>query len=56
VLVLTAPREEQFERLLQQVDRSLFRRPADAGPIEEAARMPLLGRKLHLHTDWRGES
>ena len=55
VLVLTAPREEQFERLLQQVERSLFRRAAGTGPIEEAARLPLVGRKLHVHTDWNGE-
>ena len=46
VLVLSAPHQEQFERLLKEVDRSLFR---------QAARMPLLGRKLHVHTDWRGD-
>jgi Domain of unknown function (DUF5615) len=46
VLVLSAPHQEQFERLLKEVDRALFR---------QAARMPLLGRKLHVHTDWRGD-
>jgi hypothetical protein len=46
VLVLSAPHQEQFERLLKEVDRALFRR---------AARMPLLGRKLHVHTDWNGD-
>jgi len=46
VLVLSAPHQAQFERLLKEVDRALFR---------QAARMPLLGRKLHVHTDWRGE-
>jgi hypothetical protein len=46
VLVLSAPHQEQFERLLKEVDRALFR---------QAARMPLLGRKLHVHTDWNGD-
>lgn len=55
VLVLSAPREEQFERLLQQVDRSLFRRSSGTGSIENGARLPLAGRKLHVHTDWNGE-
>ena len=55
VLVLSAPHEAQFERLLQQVDRSLFRRSAATGAIEDDARMPLRGRKLHVHTDWQGE-
>lgn len=55
VLVLTAPDEMQFERLLTQVDRLLFRQPSDKRSIGDAARMPLLGRKLHVHTDWKGE-
>jgi hypothetical protein len=55
VLVLSAPREEQFERLLQQIDRTLFRRAPGAGSIENAAGLPLAGRKLHVHTDWTGE-
>jgi predicted nuclease of predicted toxin-antitoxin system len=46
VLVLSAPDQAQFERLLQQIDRVLFQQ--DAG-------MPLHGRKLHVHTDWSGE-
>ena len=45
VLVLTAPAEEQFERLLKHADRVLF-------PL---AALPLLGRKLHVHADWDGE-
>jgi hypothetical protein len=43
VLVLSAPHEEQLERLVARVDRVLFR-----------TRMPLVGRKLHVHTDWEG--
>jgi predicted nuclease of predicted toxin-antitoxin system len=44
VLVMSAPNEEQFQRLLKQIDQVLFR-----------SRLPLLGRKLHVHTDWQGE-
>jgi len=69
VLVMSAPHEEQFVRLLKQVDRVLFRPPAPSGRPErvegqrtsdkgsegDASRMPLLGRKLHVHTDWQGE-
>ena len=55
VLVLTAPQEEQLERLLTQIDRVLFRQASDKRFSAEAARMPLLGRKLHVHTDWKGE-
>jgi hypothetical protein len=46
VVVLSAPHEEQLQRLLQQLDRVLFQ----GGP-----HMPLWGRKLHVHTDWSGE-
>ena len=55
VLVLSAPREEQFERLLTQVDRALFHQPPDRSPGPGTSRLPLLGRKLHVHTDWTGE-
>jgi hypothetical protein len=54
VLVLSAPQEEQFLRLLEQVDRVLFRPPAGKRS-GDAFRMPLLGRKLHVQTDWQGE-
>jgi hypothetical protein len=46
VLVLSAADQAQFERLLTRLDRVVFR---------QSARMPLLGRKLHVHTDWSGE-
>jgi len=55
VLVLSAPHQEHFERLLKEVDRVLFRPPADKRPGVDASRLPLLGRKLHVHTDWRGD-
>jgi predicted nuclease of predicted toxin-antitoxin system len=46
VVVLSAPRDEQFQRLLQQIDRVFF---------QNGSPMPLAGRKLHVHTDWSGE-
>jgi predicted nuclease of predicted toxin-antitoxin system len=52
VLVLTAPHEEQFERLLREIDRVLFR-PLRGTSFD--VRMPLRGRKLHVHSDWTGE-
>lgn len=64
VLVMSAPNEEQLQRLLTQVDRVLFRpstgpgRPGRASEKQSGAevwRLPLLGRKLHVHTDWQGE-
>ena len=46
VVVLSAPQEERLQRLLTQIDRALF---------QDGSHMPLLGRKLHVHTDWSGE-
>lgn len=44
VLVLAAPNAAGFEALLARLDRGLFRA---AGPL------PLEGRTLHAHTDWK---
>ena len=46
VVVLSAPHQEQLERLLQRLDHAVF---------QGGAHTPLLGRKLHVHTDWSGE-
>ena len=56
ILVLSAPDEMQFERLLAEVDRTLFPRlsEADLG-AGNSYRLPLAGRKLHVHSDWQGE-
>ena len=57
VLVLSAPHEEQCERLLTQIDRVLFPKLSDTSNSsgECADRLPLAGRKLHVHTDWNGK-
>lgn len=67
VLIVSAPDERQLTVLLERVDRSLFRSdPEDLGGPEglgdagdprekdaaEQAALPLVGRKLHVHTDW----
>lgn len=57
IIVLSAPHEEQFQRLLQQVDRVFFPKPSSADDriIAAGHPLPLAGRKLHVHTDWTGE-
>jgi hypothetical protein len=55
VLVMSAPHEAQFERLLREVDRVLFRPSSGTRAGVDSSRMPLLGRKLHVHTDWQGK-
>ena len=49
VLVLTAPEQGGYIGLLRRLDAELFRTAdASAGPME---RLPLAGRKLHMHVD-----
>jgi hypothetical protein len=57
VIVLSAPHEAQFERLLKLVDRVLFPKSSDTATSSTgaASRVPLAGRKLHVHADWNGE-
>ena len=50
IIVLSAPHEAQFQRLLQLVDRVLFPKPPNMGDP-----LPLAGRKLHVHADWNGD-
>lgn len=47
VLVIAAPDERGLADLLQRLDAGLFIAPA--GPL------PLDGRKLHAHSDWRAD-
>jgi hypothetical protein len=48
VLVISAPDERQFMALVSRIDRLLFDPNEPARPA-----LPLEGRKLQLHTDWR---
>jgi hypothetical protein len=55
VIVMSAPNEEQFRRLLLRIDTALFPRAVEASPGTDHIRMPLAGRKVHLHSDWNGD-
>ncbi|MGE3958249.1 MAG: DUF5615 family PIN-like protein [Vicinamibacterales bacterium] len=48
VLVISAPGDREFLALLGRIDRDLF-----ALPDGSRAALPLDGRKLQAHTDWR---
>lgn len=50
VLVIHAPDEGQLFALVERIDRELFRRAGEAGVV---VTLPLVGQKLHIHTDWR---
>jgi len=54
VLVLAAPSHRAYETLLRRIDRELLRAPST--PATTDARLPLAGRKLRIHVDWRGPS
>ncbi|HOC17180.1 MAG TPA: DUF5615 family PIN-like protein [Vicinamibacterales bacterium] len=56
VLVIAAPDENGLSRLLSRLDRAIFRprpRRGKARVRPAAAPLPLEGRKLHAHPDWR---
>jgi hypothetical protein len=48
VLVISAPDDRQFMALMGRIDRVLFGRDPEARQS-----LPLDGRKLQVHTDWR---
>jgi hypothetical protein len=50
VLVIQAPDEKQLTALLNRINRTLFHEPD-----EDTLKVPMAGRKLHLHSDWNGE-
>ena len=50
VLVIQAPNERELFALVDRIDRVLFQ----TTPIVDA--LPLDGKKLHVHTDWRRDA
>jgi hypothetical protein len=52
ILVLSAPDERRLMALLGRINQAMFRKPAGTTPPDDAAALPLLGRKLHAHADW----
>ena len=69
VVVLMAPEESGYAKLLRRLDQEVFRSGSDAlepsEPLNEPnlrtterperpERLPLEGRKLHVHVDWDG--
>ena len=59
VIVLTAPEERGYIKLLQRLDTELFHSERELTerpePSERSERsLPLEGRKLHVHVDWAG--
>jgi hypothetical protein len=54
VIVVSAPSERGFTRLLRRVDRALFSKAARARGGSDGT-LPLRGRKLDAHVDWRPE-
>ncbi len=50
VLVLSAPNDREFAALVSRIDRLLFGAEPDRTPL------PLDGRTLHVHTDWRRDT
>jgi hypothetical protein len=50
VLVIHAPDERQLTKLVERIDRALFRPDPEGTAV-----LPVDGRKLHLHSDWIGD-
>ena len=50
VIVLMAPEERGYLNLLKRLDREVFRDDRS----EPFDRLPLEGRKIHVHVDWAG--
>jgi hypothetical protein len=53
VLVVSAPDERSLARLLSRLDRAVFRPRSRREPRGGNRPLPLQGRKLHAHPDWR---
>ena len=53
VIVVTAPEERGCVVLLKRIHAELFQSERSERP-ERSVRLPLEGRKLHVHIDWTG--
>jgi hypothetical protein len=53
VIVMMAPEERGYLNLLKRLDREVFR-VEQSERLERLERLPLEGRKLHVHVDWIG--
>jgi hypothetical protein len=54
VLVIHAPDERLLSALLGRVNRAFFRSAGEDGDAQIVP-LPLVGQKLHVHSDWRAE-
>jgi hypothetical protein len=54
VIVLMAPEERGYVKLLKRLDTEIFRVADGPERPERAERLPLEGQKLHVHVDWSG--
>lgn len=52
VLVIHAPNERELFGLVDRIDRMVFQRGDDS---TDPLPLPLVGQKLHVHTDWGRE-
>ena len=50
VVILTAPEERGYIALLKRLDTKVFQ------PSLSASMVPLVGRKVHVHVDWSGDT
>jgi|WetSurMetagenome_2_1015567.scaffolds.fasta_scaffold17649_4 hypothetical protein len=53
ILVVAAPDEQGLLKLFSRLDRAIFRPRRRRSPAAARDPLPLAGRKLHAHTDWR---
>ena len=54
VLVIHAPDERLLSALLDRINRAIFQTCDECGDAR-IVRLPLVGRKMHVHTDWQGD-
>ena len=50
VVILTAPEERGYIALLKRLDTAVFQ------PSLSASTVPFVGRKVHVHVDWPGDT